>query len=83
MGEDEKSVTIAMSDFIDVALVIMAKTEDRDIIDFYLDLLPDGISESDFETFLINKQFLIIGYENLSKDMEVLKEICKENGVWV
>jgi hypothetical protein len=74
--------TITMDDFIDVALVIMAKTDDRDIIDFYLDLLPRKLSNIDFDWFLTDKQFFVTGYEDLSNDIQELKDILKENEQW-
>jgi hypothetical protein len=71
-----------MDDYIDVALVIMAKTRDRDIINFYLDLLPRNLSNADFDWFLTDKQFFVTGYENLSNDIQELKDILKENEQW-
>lgn len=81
--EERKGFIVDIIDYIDVALVIMAKTKDRDILDFYIDLNPGQISETDIERFLYEKEFLIAGYNNLANDIEELKDILKENGKWV
>lgn len=79
----QKGFSVSISDFIDIALVIMAKTKDRDILDFYLDICPEKLGDSDFENYLLDKDFFVSGYESLANDMDELKDILKESGKWV
>jgi hypothetical protein len=83
MSNDKKGFVVDIIDYIDVALVIMAKTKDRDILDFYLDLNPGTVSESDMERFLYDKEFLVSGYNELAKNIDELRDILKENKQWV
>lgn len=77
-----KYVDVDLYDLIDFGIFLVSKM-DAELSEFFIDLFPEKVSESDFLGFLVEKPLI---HENtrskIEENMDILRYFLEKSGKW-
>ena len=73
---------VPVIDLLDIALVLMQSNCDKDALDFFLDLLPENMSDDYIEEFFKEKIIFKGQEQKMLALFKILREMLIERGQW-